>query len=488
MELNPHVGLATPAKNLNVVAAIGDSIVFGCNHYVTASALAISGGVLTATTALHGATPGSQLFFNGATPDALNGPIVTMASDRIATTIGSIPTNLPDGVASGSITMALLNSTPENDWLGWASWHAHGKFARGIPLGFQGKGSDYIRGKLPYLLQTDPSAICELSGINDIKTIVTSASTSAEVIAAAEAVFEGRRAIWDQITQAGSIAIPITLTPLNHTYAGWCAQWQRCIDAVNRWTISHCQSRRDHVLVDAHAALVDRASATGNYITGGSGVGLHMTGKSANLTGRTIAEALGQVFGRQGRCHLLPKSAGDYWGNGATSPQLSSNPTGTSGTAGSVTGGASGVCWTGWSLVASAAVASSAVPNSDGNVDVVLTVSGSAGETITLTSQTYTGQVAAGDVLQYVARIKLAGISGLTRIRGQGLVTVAGIQSSAHVGYPGFNLLALDNQDFTMISSPMPIHGAGNVSLSLQFTFAAGGGGTITVGPPAINK
>lgn len=474
-----------PKKSITKIGAIGDSIVFGCNYQTTVSSLTISSGVLNADTSLHKGNTGQKFYLNGANEDDLVGPIFTMAAGLTTTTVGAVTTTLPDMTATGTITLAAANyAFNERDFLGWIAKLTKGHIVRGLALGFQGKNSDYIAGKVQYAIDDSPDAIIEMSGMNSI-SLIDSDSTPTEIVAAAKSIFDSRKVIWDALYSAGITPIISTIPPLSSTHVDYLANRHTLILVHNKLIIDNCFANPQFLLLDAYASIVDASSATGNHQIGCSSDGKHLTGRGAYRIAKRFVADFTSMINIPDRCRFLPTSAGEHITANAAIKQLNPNPTGNAGIAGTLTGGATGTVWTGWTVTGSAACMASQVIV-DGIVKQVLTVTGSSAETIKIESGTYSNAVVNDDVLQAYTTINIKDAVNLTNCRGTLKFTVNGVVCYGEDSYPAGNSFDLSDKEFTIVSPKIFGVQLSTTSFKVEFTFTSNGSAVITIDPPAL--
>lgn len=475
-----------------VIGAIGDSIVAGCNFNVGISALAVADGVLTATTsAIHRSHAGNKFYIYGADQEAINGPVLTIGTTITTATLGNVTaTDIANisAVTGSDVRLASLCTAQLQDWLGMACSYSNGAFERGVPLGFSGKSANYMQQKLPYLVATNPDIIVELSGINDIKSLSSSA-TDAQVTALAESIFTTRRATWQAILEAGKLPVIATITPISNDYVGYTGKWMYCTLAHNRMIREFCRSNPEYILADFYNVVVDKASATGNYVTGGSADALHFVHKSARLCAIELKNTLERVYGTvPTRNPYLATNRNEYYGANSAIKQLNANPTGAGGVGGTLSGGATGTCWTAWTLTGSEAVVGSNITNEDGSVSQVITVTGHAGGDVVFTTPAYASQVVAGDKARAIVPVNQSSAVNLTNVRIQLNIQHTGITANVETNYPSSGGIDQGDWDCQLVTPEFIVTATGNATLKITITFTNGGGGVFTFQPPAMVK
>jgi hypothetical protein len=482
------------------ISAIGDSITAGCNNNASIGAGGVtSAGALLAitTTSSHYGLPNAQFYLSGATQDEYNDLFTMGLTSDGYHTVANVPfagSTTSPATTTGTIDMYLPYQSSDNDWLNWASQLSGGAFVRGIPMGFPGKTASYIQGKLGVVLKDLPNAIAELSGANDLKTLVVGDS-AATVTARANAIFATRKATWNLIIANGRVPIAMTNFPTRTGYTGWNINWNNCVLRINKLIREYCLSNRNIILCDAHKVLVDPTDVSGQYLAAVTSDGLHLNGNGAYLVGLELYNTLvaAGLNPRSPKC--LPDSALESYTLSNVSLQLNDNPLGT-GTAGTVTAPATGTAITGWTLTATgttpATVAGSTPARSDGfgnDQQIIITPTANT-DGATLTGTNYTGKVNAGDILQGMCEITISGAAALKNVEFQ-LNTVSGGKSGLIAsGRAVNNTLNQGDKTYTIITPAVMMPPAGsNVQPVIKFVFSgAQAACTVKIGRCAIWK
>lgn len=239
-------------------------------------------------------------------------------------------------------------------------------------------------------------------------------------------------------------------------------------------------------VIDCAAAVVDPASATGNYITNGSRDNLHPSNVAAYYMGKPVAAAWNAEA--PARPTLLSSVADAYSYSSASSNILDNGLflTGTN----TATGFSTAVTNTG-------AVTPTLVARSDGfGRDQVLTGTfAAAGDGFRLTSSDYKARISDGDVLYVEAEISCSSITNLSGLQLQLILSHTGRDEIATSCYynpaedkvlPEGYTAVLRTPEFTYGAAAF---GTVNYLLASVRAFGAGAGGaTVKIGRMAIRK
>lgn len=235
-----------------------------------------------------------------------------------------------------------------------------------------------------------PKVLVVLGGTNDITGL---SSTAAEIES-------NLRGIYDAAEAAGSQVVAVTITPRNDSsWENNPTAYEAVRTAVNIWI----KSQSDVKAVDMDAAGFDPSTMTLE--------GLHPNRVGAYLIGQEVGGAMASLADTGSMLYVDPSDWDDL---------LDDNDlAGTAGSKAGVGGNVSGDVATGWHLdtnVGGITVVGSKTTTSDGYVKQVITISGTATSTGTVTfyrNQPYSG--VAGDVYDMWANVSLSGLSGAVK-------------------------------------------------------------------------
>jgi len=400
--------------------------------------------------------------------------------------------NISLGGSSNSPALCRLFRPTHASILSHACAYSNGSLVRGYSIGFYGRNSGYItQDKIDKFLGWIPNKknriLVYIMGINDIfRYGLNDTDTLNSNIANLQLLK----------TLGYKKIVVCTIGPVNHTtHTGYTSARRNYELSHNSQLKLWIDQNPEFLLHDQFALIRDPASIYADNAANTLEDHVHLNGYGAEISGKGLWNNVLSKIGLP-NFSLSPQSVAD--GHTNISAQLFNGifnldiTTGAIANAGLLSGGATGIVKSGFTLTKNSAtsVVGSMPANADGNgYDQQIVFSTSAadqGFTFASTAAT-TGRINAGDTLRIFQKIKLEGCTNLKSLSINFTVTYGGIIVNLSPVYP--STLKIDSSDRTVtyefghIGYIAP--GDCDYSYSISCTTDAAGGGTITIGAPS---
>jgi lysophospholipase L1-like esterase len=437
-------------------------------------------------TVTHDGLVGSPFYMVNAAQEEYNG-VYTMGANTVNGTIANVvfpgSTTSP---ATGTPVIYMPHKSTSADFLAYCVGLAGGALTRGLPLGWPGKVSSFIRNKMSLIYQDSPDICLIVAGVNDVATYVTGPTLITSTVNTA---YANIIAMADDLIVKGVLPVICTITPIDNTRPGWNVSQQHAILKLNKLLREYCAGKRSVLLCDVYAVLVDPTSTTGNTKLNHTSDGLHWSGLGA----WAVATELYNVLNARGlvsaRPKILPMSTAESYGINSACLQINDNPLGTA-QVGVVTAPATGTAWTGWTLsvLGTAAVAGSSPARADGfGTDQSIAITSQADNDGALfTGTNIAGRLVAGQKIFGVMEVSTAAVTALKELRFRLSIVAGGVPANCEAGYPSASIFMVGDKTYLLVTPVMYIPATANVQPIFSAKFNGSGGATIKVGRVGI--
>lgn len=322
-----------------------------------------------------------------------------------------------------------------------------------------------------------------MGGINDVLTMIDGTGSVAQADACVATVTGNLLYIYETLLAVGRRPIAVLNTPAAAATQLANVYRRAALHRIITWIREYCARTPGMYLVDAHSAVLDPTSATGDPASGTMQDGLHPSSAGAQRMGRACANALQYVVPPRNVVASLSDriAAYHYYGNVL--------PNGTmQGTSGTVSGVATGVVAANWECYANAGTVTAAkVARTDlsGYDWQQVTVSSAAYTSVTWEDNLDPTLVAGASTVYAAAEVDFYSLSGLnctqlslvlTAEQTWGTPVANAVSTSLALGNSGGNLQA--GLGVMTLRTPDLLLPIGTTHLSLAVVAAYSGSGT----------
>lgn len=461
----------------------GDSIVAGGNNLTTGVSVTKTTDTLaTFTAANHGLAAGGQFWFSGANDE--NGWGLFTVDSRIDANnlVANVPANFPASVPSTGGTKQIIPHVRQNDRNYVANAIAEIGNVSGEVYNFGASGMrlDQI---LPVfkreVLARKPKIVYLGAGTNDVLQSFATADVLANI---ADAI------------QFGALNcekfLIATLPPIGPSASGYLAAMGVSVLLINNFIRSEADKYLNVNVIDLYG---DWTQATVNdFISTFSADDIHPNGAAAQ---KTVAQVKAILTGFIPPSSYRVSNRVDRNSTDASINQMLANPI-MEGTAGTVSGSATGQAADTYTLTASgtfSSCAGSKETRSDGRgFNQIITVTGaSAGATVDFLATNSTSNLAAGNTLKAFMDLDVNSLAAVSNINAYLEVAVGGVTYLAtmpvYSSGAGYTLTQafrryLATNKFLLPGTPTVMRPR------IQVVFAAGGGITLKVGCVSVER